>query len=408
LGHRELSCREDKAWQFAGKPEEGVYPHQTERLSEALGRGGLDALVATLPENVAYVTGFRRRGRGHVQAPVFAVFAPGSTALVAPAVEAASVVVDAVEVDHIVSFGGVHAGLDPSSRPRTAVVTAASGWPEGVAVALDHLGVRQGVVGLDESCLAPEAWNRLAAQLSGLRVVTAAGQLAAARRVKGPYEIECLGHALRIAEEALDEVIQTIDRGMTECEVATSLTSEIVKRGAWPHPPLVSIGDRSGTPLSWPTDCALRAGHLVRFEVGCGYKGYCSSVGRTAVLGEPSARQDAVYRAIQAGLDAAIAAVGDGVRAERVLRAAVEAIRANGLPDYHADHVGHGIGLEPCETPVLTSDSVATLELGEVLGVEMAHYEGGPMGMSVKDTVLVTTAGARVLNRSHHALVILD
>jgi hypothetical protein len=30
------------------------------------------------------------------------------------------------------------------------------------------------------------------------------------------------------------------------------------------------------------------------------------------------------------------------------------------------------------------------------------------MGVSVKDTGLVTSAGARVVNRSHHGLVVLD
>ena len=86
----------------------------------------------------------------------------------------------------------------------------------------------------------------------------------------------------------------------------------------------------------------------------------------------------------------------------------MEALRANGLPDHDADHVGHGIGLEPCETPVLAFDSGTMLELGEVLGVEDFHCEIGSMGVSVKDTVLITTAGARVLNRSHHGLVVLD
>ncbi len=330
-----------------------------------------------------------------------------------PAIEAASVVADAVDVDHVVCFGGLRASsLDKSNpetrRLKTMVTTAASGSAEAVAVALDRLGIRQGSIGLDESRLTPKAWDHLTAQLSGLNIVAAADHLATARRVKAPYEIECLGHALRIAEEALDAVIQTIDRGMTEREVATLLTTEIVKRGGWPRPPVVTIGERTGTPASWPTDCALRAGNLVRFDVGCIYKGYCSSVGRTAVLGEPSARQDGLYQAVQAGLDAAIGVIGTGVPAGRVFHAAVEVLRANGLPDDGADHVGHGIGLEPCETPVLAFDSGTTLEPGEVLGVEVSHCGIGSMGVSVKDTVLITTAGVRVLNRSHHGLVILD
>jgi Xaa-Pro aminopeptidase len=36
-----------------------VYPHQAERLTAALEREGLAALVATTPGNLAYVTGFR-------------------------------------------------------------------------------------------------------------------------------------------------------------------------------------------------------------------------------------------------------------------------------------------------------------------------------------------------------------
>ncbi len=390
-----------------------MYPHQSERLSEALERAQIDALVATSSENIAYITGFRGLGGGVLQAPEFGIFSRAGTALVVPTVEASSVVADAVDVDHVVCFGGLRAsGWDaPDSEARrlqAIVATSASGPAEAVAGALDRLGIRQGSIGVDESRLTPRAWERLAAQLSGLQVMTAAGHLAAARRVKGPYEIECLGHALRIAEEALDAVIQAIDRGMTEGEVATLFTAEVVKRGGWPRPPLVTIGERSAIPASWPTGRALRAGNLVRFDVGCIHKGYCSSVGRTAVLGRPTARQETLYGAVQAGLEAALAAVAAGVAAGRVFDAAAKAIRANGLPDHDADHAGHGIGLEPRETPVLAADSGTTLELGEVLSVEASHYEIGSMGVSAKDTVLITTAGARALNRSHHGLVVLD
>jgi Xaa-Pro dipeptidase len=390
-----------------------VYPHQAERLSEALERAHLDALVATSSGNISYMTGFRSVAGGVVQAPKFSVFTRAGAALVVPAIEAASVVADAVDIDHVVCFGGLRASSwdapNPESRRLQAIVaTTTCGPAEAVAVALDRLSVRQGSIGLDESGLTPEAWARLTAQLSGLKVMTAAGHLAAARRVKSPYEIECLGHALRIAEEALDAVIQAIDRGMTEREVATLFTTEVVKRGGWPRPPVVTIGERTGIAASWPTDCALRAGNLVRFDVGCSYKGYCSSVGRTAVLGEPSARQEALYAAVQAGLEAASGAVAAGMAAGRVFDAAVEAVRAKGLPDHDADHAGHGIGLEPCETPMLASDSRTTLELGEVLGIEASHYQIGSIGVSAKDTVLITSAGARVLNRSHHGLVVLD
>jgi Xaa-Pro aminopeptidase len=370
--------------------------------------------VATSPENIAYVTGFQRSPEGGIlQAPVFGVFARAGTALVVPAVEASSVVADPIDVDHVVCFGSVRALASDAPNPETRrlqaiVATGVSSPTDAVAAALDRLGVRRGSIGLDESRLTSEAWERLTAPLSGFKVMTAAEHLAVARRVKGPYEIECLGQALRIAEEALDAVIQAIDRGMTEREAATLFTAEVVKRGGWPRRPLVTIGERTGIAASWPTERAVRPGNLVRFDVGCIYKGYCSSVGRTAVLGEPTARQEALYGAVQAGLEAAIGAVAAGAATGRVVDAAVEAIRANGLPAYDADHAGHGIGLEPCEAPMLVPGSGTALELGEVLSVEASHHEIGSMGVSAKDTVLVTTAGARVLNRSHHGLVVLE
>src|SRR5215471_7015457 len=81
-------------------PDRGdpMYPHQAERLSEALEAGRLDALVATSPENVAYITGFRNAGGGTAEAAGFAVFTRAGTALVVPAAGSASVVADAVDV----------------------------------------------------------------------------------------------------------------------------------------------------------------------------------------------------------------------------------------------------------------------------------------------------------------------
>jgi Xaa-Pro aminopeptidase len=48
------------------------------------------------------------------------------------------------------------------------------------------------------------------------------------------------------------------------------------------------------------------------------------------------------------------------------------------------------------------------LEAGEVLRVELRHFEMGWAGLHVKDTVLVTRDGARSLNRSNCGLVVLN
>jgi Xaa-Pro aminopeptidase len=194
---------------------------------------------------------------------------------------------------------------------------------------------------------------------------------------------------------------------MTEREAVTLYQSEVVKRGADPVPATIASGARTWIPLPHPTDRPLRAGEVVRFDVGCVFGGYHGTVARTAVAGEPDARLESGYRAVQAGLEAALAAIRPGVPASRVHAAAVEAAHGAGLENFTASHIGHAIGLEPYERPKLTRGVDTPLEAGEVLRIELRHFEMGWAGLHVKDTVLVTSAGARSLNRSSRELIVL-
>jgi len=332
---------------------------------------------------------------------------------VVSAADSPALVADPSGVDHVVAYGRFDGALaeraGPEVRRLQAIVADGAGThADALAAALGHLGVDRGTVGLDESGLDPTVWQGLVERLADCKIVPAAGSLAEARRVKGPYEIECLDHALRIAEEALDVVIQVLDRGMTEREAAILYAGEVIRRGAFPHPAIVATGERTWIPAPWPTDRALRRGDLVRLDVGCIFKGYCGSVARTAVLGEPTSHMEASYLALRAALEAASAAVAPGVAAGRVFEAAIEGARSEGLPRYEPCHVGHGIGLGVRERPELAVAGAATLEPGEVLRVETPHCEVGSMGFSIGNTLLVTSAGSRALNRSRHDLIVLD
>src|SRR5262245_15814343 len=267
------------------------------------------------------MTGFRPVSSG--RAEVFGVFTRHGVALVAPIAYAASVVADNVDVAHIVCYGRSVAPSSESPTPearriRDRVDARAEGAAEAVTSAVERLGVRSGVIGLDESGLTFDGWLRFTESMPDMKVAPANARLADARRVKGPYEIECLAHALRITEEALDVVIQAMERGITERDAASLFATAVINRGAWPNPPLGEVGGRTGLLTPHPGDTELRFGNLVRFDVGCTYKGYCASVARTAVLGEPSALQEDAYQAVQASLEGATAAVAAGVGANHV------------------------------------------------------------------------------------------
>jgi Xaa-Pro aminopeptidase len=108
---------------------------------------------------------------------------------------------------------------------------------------------------------------------------------------------------------------------------------------------------------------------------------------------------------IRTGQDAALRAVAPGVKASAVFETALTAARAAGLPDYRRQHVGHGIGLEVNEPPIITPAAAQPIEAGMVLDVELAYYELGFGGVHVEDTIVVTERGHDRLTRMSRDLV---
>ncbi len=390
-----------------------MYPHQIDRLTGTLEGEGLAALIGTTAENVFYMTGFRSLNHGTFRTPQFAIWTPRGTALVVPAVDVPAIMADAIEVDHVVSFGGFVCSyvdtLAPEHRHvRERTEARVQSPAHGLAAALDALGVREGRLGLDEGNVARAAWDRISSHLAAYTVIPAAAALLTTRRVKSPYEIECLARALGIVEEALNAVVQMLKPGVTEREAAALYESEVLRRGAAFSPSSVAFGERTWIALPPPTERALKTGELIKLDVGGIHKGYHASLARTAVMGAPNPRQIAAAEAVQAGLEAGIDAVKPGATAGQIYEAVMSAARGAGLPGFARGHVGHAIGLEPYERPKLDAGKSTTLEAGEVLRIEVPHLEVGWAGVAMRDTVLVTTRGSSVLNRSARGLVVLD
>jgi Xaa-Pro dipeptidase len=390
-----------------------MYPHQAERLTEALDRERLDALVAASPANVAYISGFRSLAR--VVYPVqetYAVVSRSGTALAVPAIDAPAVLESGTEIGHVVCHGRFHVDAteargEAARRLGRVMAEPAATGADALAAALRLLGLTAGRIGLDDAGLPAATAAGVRERLKGFALVPASGALATARVVKGPYEIDCLQRALHVAEEAVNVVLALLGPGVTEREAAEAFEREVIAQGATPYCTIIAFGADSAVPAPWPTNRALRPGELVRFDLGCVVKGYYSDVARMAVMGEPSAAQQSTFDAIHGGLEAALDAVRPGVGGRDVFDAAVTAVRKAGLGRFARHHVGYGIGLEPAEPPWLTPDG-APLEMGMVLRVETPYYVVGEAGFNVKDTVLVTRTGAHGLNRSHRGLVVLD
>jgi Xaa-Pro aminopeptidase len=386
-----------------------MYPHQSERLDGALDAFGVDAVVATAAADVAYVTGFWSFSRDVYPAEIAAVYGKTGTALVIPAIDAPAFTSGDAAADHVACHRPFFVDLAERAEPhaRTAarlVAESAETATDALTRVLDALGLRGARIGIDA---APSGATTIAGGLSKFHTVPAVGAVSRARVVKGPYEIDCLAQALRIAEEAIHTVLGELKAGTTEREAVELYERAVASHGATPYATMIAFGPNTALPAAPPGERTLRPGELVRFDLGAIFKGYRGDVARMAVLGEPDARAERVYDAVEAGVQAALDTIRPGVQGKTVFDAAVAAVHGAGVPSFRRHHVGHGIGLEPAEAPWLRPDG-ETLEAGMVLRAETPYYELGGFGVNVKETVLVTRSGATAVNRSHRGLVVLD
>jgi len=86
----------------------------------------------------------------------------------------------------------------------------------------------------------------------------------------------------------------------------------------------------------------------------------------------------------------------------------VQPERELGIPHYRRHHVGHGIGVEYYDLPILNPGTEIPLESGMVFEVETPYYEFGFGGAFIEDTVLVTDSGVKVLTELERELQVID
>ncbi len=387
--------------------------HHRQRLTAVLDAAGLDALVATSPENLYYVTGFRSISHALFRGlELYGVATRRGIGLVIPFIDTTGVAADRIEVDRLACYGKFFFEYadDPGvigGKIREFTKAPAPGPADALATVLGDLGALGGAVALDESAIFPATWQRLEERLKGTRVVPGYQHFRTARMIKSPEEVRRLERAATIAEDGIAAVLGMLRAGVTERQAADVYEQEVLRRGAMPFFTVITIGERAALADVYPSDRALAPGELVRFDLGCIYQGYRSDISRTAVLGKPGEKQARYYAAILAGEQAAIAAMKPGVTASALFDLAMKTTREAGMPHYQRTHVGHGIGLEPYDPPTLNAATSTALEPGMVFCVETPYYEHPFGGVQVEDAVEVTAAGARRLTRSNQDLQIV-
>jgi Xaa-Pro aminopeptidase len=387
--------------------------HHRARLQAVLDAEGLDALVATTPEDVFYTTGFRSMAHPMFRTlEEYAVFTRRGVGLVVPFIDSTGIAAHGITVDRLACYGKFFFNYadDPGAvgrRVREITAAPAASPIDALAQVLGDLGVASVRLAIDEGYVLPTTWQALHERFKDATIVPGYQHFRTARMIKSAEEVRRLERAARIAEDGVAAVLGMLKPGVTEREAARVFEAEILAKGADPFFTVVTMGERAALADVFPVDRALRPGDMIRFDLGCVFEGYRSDIARTAVLGQPSEKLARYYAAILEGERQAIAMMKPGVVVNRVFEHAVRVTRETGIPHYERNHVGHGIGLEGYDPPTLNAATTMALEPGMVFCVETPYYEHGWGGVQVEDAIEITPTGCRMLTRSSQDLQVV-
>ncbi len=305
---------------------------------------------------------------------------------------------------------------DTASRPRTSAPDPRveevyhdlpSRWPALLESLRPVTAGRAGHVarvGISPESVSHATWTRLAAATPDIELVAADGWLDDLRATKEPAELERIGAACAVADAALERLLPAIRPGMTERELAVSLEWEMRTHGAEALAFDVAclVGPNAALPHGSPGERAIAAGEVLLFDFGAQVCGYRSDMTRTLFVGEPAARDLAIYALVAQAQEAAFdilaqAAVAGELPSNRVVDAAARDVIAAAGHDGHFGHgLGHGIGLATHEAPSLgRSSAEGPLPSPTVFSVEPGVYLDGETGVRIEDLVLFDASAGR-------------
>ncbi len=219
------------------------------------------------------------------------------------------------------------------------------------------------------------------------------------RSVKDSEEIKFIREACRIAAVGMQTAKEMMWLGTKEKDAAAEIEYAMRKAGSdgVAFETIVASGATSAFPHGSNLERTIRDGDFVIVDIGATYKLYRSDITRTFIASKATYHQAAIYDAVKLAHEKALEAIKPQVAASEVDRVARCVIEKAGFGEFFVHNLGHGVGLEVHEAPILSPDSKDTLLAGNVVTDEPGIYVPGLGGVRIEDTVLVTKNGAEVL-----------
>ena len=347
-----------------------------ERLRGVLAEQGLDAALVTSLVNVRYLTGFTGSNAALLLTQDSAVLATDGRYITQSAQQSG-------DLERVIDRQCAQALL--------ARASGRVGFEAHIVTVAEHATLVE---------LAP----------AGADLTDLGGAVERLRRVKDETEIAHLREACAIGDRALARLLPELRPGLTEREIARRLESLMYDEGAHAlsFETIVAGGPNSAVPHHEPGDRPLEAGDFLKCDFGAAYEGYHADMTRTFLVGaEPADWQRDLYDLVRRAQRAGRHALAPGASFPEVDGAARSVIEAAGYGEAFSHGLGHGVGLEIHEAPLIGYAATGTLDASTPVTVEPGVYLPGRGGVRIEDTLVVRPQGPELLTTSTKELLVV-
>jgi len=356
------------------------YIARQDHLSKALQLAGLPALALNPGPSLAYVTGLHFH---LMERPVVGLFRPEQPViLVLPELEQAKIQALPYPIQAFFYTD------DPAE------------WPAVFRQAATAAGLH-GKVGVEPTRLRYLELKYLEQAAPQVEFTSAEAALEALRIQKDDNELAAMRKAVLIAQQALLATLPVVKIGMSERQVASELTMQLLRHGSdaeIPFSPIVASGPNSANPHAVPSDRPLTPGDLLIVDWGASWDGYFSDLTRTFAIGEVEPEMARIATIVEAANQAGRAACQPGIPAGQVDQVARQVIEQAGYGAQFFHRTGHGLGAEAHEAPYIRAGNPQILAAGMTFTVEPGIYLAGRGGVRIEDNVAITATGVETFS----------
>ena len=260
------------------------------------------------------------------------------------------------------------------------------------ADALRQRGLDKATIGMELRFLGIEAYDKLRRLLPNATFREVLDLFDELRMIKCEEEIRRMRFVAKSTQEAYIAAFECVKPGMTGLDFEKIFGAEHYRCGVrheWLHTMIGPLG----IDVVGPNPTPLTPGQVVVFDGGASYRHYQSDLSMCISVGEPSKKLLKIYNGMKRAMDAVLELLRPGIAISKIFQTGNGLLEREGLESYLTGYVGHGIGRNIHEEPVLGVESNKLLQKGMVLSIEFStrRPEWGAIGL--EDGVVITDDG---------------